>query len=330
MRLHGRPWTSGIGTLSEKPTDSVGNPLGVTAAPDVLARLLALASRQYGLLTRRQWLAGGLSERQLDYAVRTGALRAVHRGVYAVVGSRPCFERDVLAACLATNGVASHRCAAYLWKFRKFERPAVEVLVTAGHAPKLTGVAVRRTARLDTSERTLVGAVPVTSRARTLLDLATVTPGILEGALDGVLHRRPRELRSMVQVLERAGLHHPARGLLGPLVEARVAGRRPTESELEDDLLALIRRYGLPEPVPQYPYRGRRIDFAYPELVIGIEAQSVEAHAAREDVQRNAEKANDLLDWWTLYFTHDDVHGRPDEVFRRIDDAIRRRSASAA
>ena len=101
--------------------------------------------------------------------------------------------------------------------------------------------------------------------------------------------------------------------------------RRPTESELEDDLLALIRRHGLPEPVPQYPFRGRRIDFAYPELWFGIEANSVQAHAAREDVQRNAEKANDLLDWWILYFTHDDVHGSPAKVAWRIDEAMTRR-----
>jgi hypothetical protein len=77
--------------------------------------------------------------------------------------------------------------------------------------------------------------------------------------------------------------------------------------------------------VPQYPYKGRRIDFAYPELVLGIEANSVEAHAAKEDVQRNAEKANDLLEWWILYFTYDDVHGTPAEVARRIEDAIIRR-----
>ena len=114
--------------------------------------------------------------------------------------------------------------------------------------------------------------------------------------------------------------------LLAPMVSARLAGRRPTESALEDDMLALIRRYGLPEPEPQYPFRGRRIDFAYGELVLGIEVQSVEAHAAKEDVQRNAEKANDLLEWWILYFTHEDVHGSPARVAGRIEDAIRERN----
>jgi hypothetical protein len=221
--------------------------------------------------------------------------------------------------------VASHRCAAYLWKFRKFERSAVEVLVASGHTPKLSGLTVRRTGRLDLAERTHIGVIPVTSQARSLLDLAVLTPALVEGALDGALHRRRLSLRTMERTLQRAGERHPGHRVLAPLVAARVAGRRPTESELEDDLLAVIRRYGLPEPVPQYPCRGRRIDFAYPELVLGIEANSVTAHAAKEDVQRNAEKANDLLDWWILYFTYDDVHGAPTEVVRRIDDARARR-----
>jgi hypothetical protein len=238
----------------------VGNPLGLSAPSGVVAAILRLATRQHGLLTRRQWLAGGLSVGQLERALKGGALRVVHPGVYAIAGTRPTFEQDVLAACLAVGGVASHRCAAYLWKFRKFERPAIEVLVCKGHTPRLRAVTVRRTVRLDEAEVTHVGTIPVTTRSRTLLDLVPLTPNILEGALDGVLHRRPRELQTMVQLLERAGPNHPGRGFLASLVAARSAGRRPTESELEDDLLGVIRKFGLPEPEPQYPYRGRRID----------------------------------------------------------------------
>lgn len=286
---------------------------------------MALAARQYSLVTRRQWLDQGLSEKQLDRAISSSAVFVVHPGVYGLRGSKPAHERDVMAACLATGGVASHRCAAHLWRFRKFERPVVEVMVAKGHTPTLPGVVVHRTRSLEAFERTFVGAIPATTQARTLLDLASVTPGLVEGALDGALHRRRLSLRSMERVLERAGECHPGGRLLAPLVAARLAGRRPTESELEDDLLAVIRRFGLPEPVPQYPHRGRRIDFAYPDLVLGIEANSVQAHSAKEDVQRNAEKANDLIDWWILYFTHDDVHATPEIVARRIEDAITRR-----
>ena len=303
----------------------MGNPLGLRADPSVVDPLLELAARQFSLLSRAQCLASGLTERQLARAIEHRAVFVVYPGVYALRGSRSSFERDVMAACLATGGVASHRCAAFLWKFRKFERPVVEVLVAKGHAPKVAGLTVRRTGRLDPDERTHVGAIPVTSRARTLLDLVSVAPERVEGALDGALHRRRVSLRTLQTTLDRAGKHHPGYGLLAPLVEARLAGRRPTESELEDDLLAVLRRYGLPEPVPQYSYRGRRIDFAYPELQFGIEANSVAAHAAKEDVQRNAEKANDLVEWWILYFTRDDVDNAPADVASRVEDAIERR-----
>lgn len=289
---------------------------------------MRLAARQYSAFSRTQWLDAGLTERQLHRAIANRAVFVLHPGVYALRGSKPSFHRDVMAACLATGGVASHRCAAYLWKFRKFERPVVEVLVAKGHAPTLDGVTVRRTARLDPTEKTHIGAIPITSRSRTLLDLVSVTPDLVEGALDGALHRHRISLKSLEEVLERAGRHHPAHRVLAPLVEARLAGRRPTESELEDDLLAVLRRYGLPEPVPQYPYKGRRIDFAYPELEFGIEANSVAAHAAKEDVQRNAEKANDLVEWWVLYFTEDDVRNRAAELARRVEDTIKRRQST--
>jgi very-short-patch-repair endonuclease len=310
------------------PTVTVGNPLGLRADPSAVDTLLRLAARQHSLLSRRQWLDGGLTQRQLDRAVANGGVLVIHPGVYAVRGSKASFERDVMAACLATGGVASHRCAAYLWKFRKFERPVIEVLVTKGHAPTVPGVTVRRTGRLDRAESTHVGPIPITTGARTLLDLVSVAPALVEGALDGALHQRRVALRTVGRTLERAGERHPGHRPLASLVSARLAGRRPTESELEDDLLAVIRRYGLPEPVPQYPYRGRRIDFAYPELVLGIEANSVQAHAAKEDVQRNAEKANDLVEWWVLYFTYDDVHGNPMQVARRIEEARAKRRAA--
>jgi hypothetical protein len=303
----------------------VGNPLGLRADPSVIDALMRLSARQHGTFSRRQWLAATLSERQLHGAIAHRAVFVIHPGVYGLRGSKESFERDVMAACLATGGAASHRCAAYLWKFRKFERPVVEVLVAKGHAPKLAGVTVRRTVHLPPSEKTHVGAVPITTRGRTLLDLVSVTPDLVEGALDGALHDRRLSVRTLQRMLDRAGKNHPAHRVLARLVEARVAGRRPTESELEDDLLAVIRRYGLPEPVPQYPFRGRRIDFAYPELVLGIEANSVAAHAAKEDVQRNAAKANDLVEWWILYFTHEDVHRAPAEVARRIEGAMDRR-----
>lgn len=108
------------------------------------------------------------------------------------------------------------------------------------------------------------------------------------------------------------------------------AGQRPTESELEDDFLELvIRRSNLPLPVRQYPVGRSRIDFAYPELVLGVEIESVRGHAAREDVDRNAHKANDLLDWWILRFVFDDVHRWPEDTAELLERTIARRRRAA-
>jgi hypothetical protein len=55
----------------------------------------------------------------------------------------------------------------------------------------------------------------------------------------------------------------------------------------------------------------------------------VRAHAAREDVHRNASKANELVEWWILRFAHDDIHRWPEETAELLDRTIVRRSQAA-
>ena len=66
----------------------MGNPLGLRADPSIIDPLLGLAARQYSLLSRGQWLASGLTERQLARAIQNRAVFAVHPGVYALGAPR--------------------------------------------------------------------------------------------------------------------------------------------------------------------------------------------------------------------------------------------------
>ncbi|MGH9263445.1 MAG: endonuclease domain-containing protein [Acidimicrobiales bacterium] len=109
-------------------------------------------------------------------------------------------------------------------------------------------------------------------------------------------------------------------GVLRALVEERDPATAPTQSRLEDVLLRVLRRGGLPEPVRQYEVAGVRLDFAYPECNLGIEADSRIWHGGRLDVQRNSRKANVLVahGWRILHFMWGDVRRRAEDVVAAV------------
>lgn len=156
--------------------------------------------------------------------------------------------------------------------------------------------------------------IPVTTPARTLLDLGAVAPvEVVEPALEDALMRRLVTFALLTRTLERLGA--PGRngaGVLRALVEERDPATAPTESMLEDLLFRTLKRGGLPAPVRQYEVAGVRLDGAYPPFRLGLEAESRIWHGGRLDVQRNSEKGNILLahGWRVLRFTFFDLTRR--------------------
>lgn len=229
--------------------------MGKAQADVIVARL---ATRTRNLVTRSNLREAGLTDRQIDSRIKTEQLTAVHRGVFLLGGGEPDFEQRCLAAALASEGWISHRAAAALFDLRRMEREHVDVTVTGRRrALSLAGVSAHWTGKLEDSECTSVSGIPVTAPARTLLDVAgLVPPAVLEGALDDALVRRLTHLPEIERMLQGlGGRGHPGIARFRRLVSERVGGQRPTESPLEDELFALIRRFGLPEPVRQFPLR---------------------------------------------------------------------------
>lgn len=194
--------------------------------------------------------------------------------------------------------------------------------MTGDRHRQLIDVVVHRTdelAAVDVSRRL---RIPVTTPARTLLDLGAVAPvGVVESALEDALIRRLVGFALLGRTLDRLGA--PGRsgsGVLRGLVEERDPATAPTQSVLEDDLLRVLQRGGLPEPVRQYVVGGVRLDFAYPQVRLGLEADSRIWHGGRLDVQRNSDKANRLLahGWRVLHFTCGDVRRRPAYVLGAV------------
>lgn len=275
-----------------------------------------LAARQYSLAHRQQALDLGMTPRQIQARVEAGWLIPVHRVVYRLAGGRSVPEQVLLAACMAAgpSALASHRSAGKLWGLRGVEEQCPEITVSGDNHFRLTGPTVHRTDGLDPVDVSRTMRIPVTSPARTLLDLGAVAPAsVVESALEDALMRRLVSFALLNTTLERLGGHgRRGAGVLRALVDERDPATAPTQSVLEDALLRVLRRGGLPEPVRQYEVGGVRLDAAYPESRLGIEADSRIWHGGRLDVQRNSDKANLLVahGWRVLRFTLADLRRR--------------------
>ena len=152
-----------------------------------------------------------------------------------------------MAAVLACGpgAVLCRRSAAALWGLRAYSgmhEVAVRVHRRGGET-----IRARRVS-LAPDEITIEDGIPVTTVARTLLDLASVLDrDRLAQAIGAAEKRRLTDSPSLPVLIER---HRGARGLatLRTVVEDRRLGLDVPASELEIEFAAFVRRRGLPGP----------------------------------------------------------------------------------
>lgn len=180
-------------------------------------------------------------------------------------------------------------------------------------------------------------AIPVTSVARTLLDLsAVVNPLQVEVALESALRARLTTIAKLEDVLHRSGRTVAGRALLAALLDRP---KTATESALEAIVWRELTRGGLPEPVRQHrilDQTGRfvaRVDFAYPDALLAIEADGFRFHSSRGDWQRDRNRHNALtrLGWIIYRVTWEDATERPSRMIDEVAALLtaRRRSVPA-
>jgi predicted transcriptional regulator of viral defense system len=108
--------------------------------------------------------------------VAKGHLHRVHPGIYAV--GHPCltYEARWMAAVLACGdgAVLSHLDAAVLWKVYDSQRTKVHVTVLSRRT--VPGLWIHRARRLHPNDVTVREGIPVTTVARTLVDLTDLLP----------------------------------------------------------------------------------------------------------------------------------------------------------
>ncbi len=157
-------------------------------------------------------------------------------------------EAKWLAAVLACGDAAvlSHRSAAALWGIRLGELFRPEV--TIAHDSRHPAITTHR-ARLASVDRALRKGVPVTSPARTLVDLAVLDRDELVRALREAMFRRLYDRAAVEDALTR----RPSKALKDLLTEAPV-----TQSMMEDRFLTSCKRHHLPSPQTQHRIGAKR------------------------------------------------------------------------
>jgi predicted transcriptional regulator of viral defense system len=186
--------------------DDCGGIRNAQLSPGLGKEIAELAGRQHGLVSRLQLRELGLNRYAISRRVASGILHPLHAGrVYGVSLAPLSMRARYLAAVMACGPRAalSHRSAADLWGLRpNATRIEVSVPQECGGAER---VQVHRTRMLAPQDFTVNDGIPVTSVARTLLDLSAVVKAPdLATAIDRAERRRIFDLHAVAEVLDRA------------------------------------------------------------------------------------------------------------------------------
>jgi very-short-patch-repair endonuclease len=276
----------------------------------------------------------GMNDAAIRRRLAKGSLHRVHPGVYAVGYPSLTAEGRWMAAVLACGrgAVLSHLDAAVLWSIYKSQGARVHVTVLSRRA--VPGLWIHRARHLDPDDVTTKDGIPVTTVARTLVDLTDLL------AEDRVLRAiREAEYLKLLdpQTLTAAVKRAHGRRRIAALKNA-LAHHRPGQivrEELEHRFLELVRQAGLPPPETNVKVRTHRrtytVDCLWPEHQVAVELDGRAAHArtAAFEEDRARDAALCAIGLRPLRFTWHRVSSDGAYVIAELDATLRQAAAPA-
>jgi very-short-patch-repair endonuclease len=283
--------------------------------------IAALAARQHGVVSHAQLADLGVGDGAIKHRVALGRLQPLHRGVYAVGHRALRSEAWWLAAVLAAGpGAAlSYRSAAELWGMRNGSRARIDVSVPRHR---------RSTARLEVhvvemqdDEVTVEHGVPVTTPARTLLDLAAiVSPQHLKAAFDEAEVRRLTSPTSLDALVARYPGRRGTRAMTRVLARHRATGAAIPTSILERRLLTLLDAHRLPRPHINRRSDHGELDATWHEQRLIVECDGFATHGTREAFERDRARDRELVvaGWRVVRITWRQLRDDGETVARQL------------
>jgi very-short-patch-repair endonuclease len=285
------------------------------------------------VVSRTQLLALGLGDATITDRVNAGKLHRLARGAYAVGNPAPPRLGRLLACTLSLGpgAVLSHTSAAEVWGLLGPRSGAVHVTV-AHRARNRRGIRVHEARGLPQTDHGFRDGIPVTTVPRTLLDLAeTATPHVLKRAVSQayVVHGTP-ESSLREQIARSPGRHGVPR--LAKLLDD---GAAPTRSVLEDRLLELVRRHGLPEPRVNHKLTlaGQRVEvdllFVAQRLVVEADGGRFHGHTVARGTDSEKQALLEASGYRVVRVNWAQVTERAQQTVRRLRIALQELPAGA-
>jgi very-short-patch-repair endonuclease len=277
------------------------------------------------MVTHRQLAAVGIRGSAITRRVAAGRLERVYPGVYAVGHLQGTREARWIAAVMACGrgAVLSHLDAAALWGIYESNGSTIHVTTTTRSPRTLPGIRAHRARRLDPADVTVKDAIPVTTVARTLIDLTDVLSpdrvlrAIREAEFLGLL-----DLDTLNAAVQRANGRRRLT-VLHNAIERHRPGQIVRE-ELEHRFLELVHAAGLPEPQTNVKVQTRRrryeIDCLWRHDGVAVELDGRAAHirAAAFEEDRARDAALTAAGLRPLRFTWHRVTGEGEEVLAEL------------
>jgi len=145
----------------------------MTQTPDHDA-LFHIAEAQAGYFTAAQARSAGFTRSLLAYHVRRGLFERIGRGVYRLKRFPASPHEDLFAACLRVGpqAVISHDSALALYDLSDLLPAEIHLTMPRTASRRHQGLRLH-TNRLEAREMTYYGGLPVTTVARTIVDVAS-------------------------------------------------------------------------------------------------------------------------------------------------------------
>ncbi|MDZ7678293.1 MAG: hypothetical protein U5K29_07055 [Acidimicrobiales bacterium] len=294
----------------------------------------ALARDQHGVVAYRQITALGGTADLVRRRMGAGHWHRASFGVYRIGAAPKTLHQRFMVAVLSVgpDALLSHRAAARMWGIAPTGAVPIEVSVPRGGRNRSRrGMLLHATRDLDKAGATHIDGIPVTSLARTLLDLGGVEPSAVRPAMWEARRRHGLEWDELLATLVDHG--RPGRDGIGPLRQLVAAhyGEVARDSRTEDHAFVLMRDSGrLPQPKAQVKVMCAdgvpvTIDFGWPHLRCYLEIFGGPHFASEDLIQLDLHRRNqiELAGNALLIHTGRMLEQRPDQFVTDVAQMLR-------